>query len=155
MADRILGGQLTRFTVVAVLAAILDLTVYHFALEAGIWSHAARALSFAAGTAVAYVLNRRWSFSVPHSRRRAARFVTLYGTTFFVILALHALALALLPVTWWSDTAAWALSQGFGSTCNFLMLRLVIFRVRGRNVDQPDAAPRALASRNSETGPRR
>lgn len=136
MVRRRLGGQVRRFTVVAALAAVVDLTIYHLALGLGMWDHAARAISFTGGTALAYVLNRRWSFSVAHSRRRVAQFVTLYGTTFFVVLTLHAVALVVLPVTWWTTTAAWALSQAFGSTCNFLMLRLVVFRVRTKALSE-------------------
>jgi hypothetical protein len=33
-----------------------------------------------------------------------------------------------LPEAWWTVTVAWALSQGLGTTCNFVMLRLVVFR---------------------------
>lgn len=138
MVRRRLRVQVTRFAVVAGLAAAVDLTIYHLALGAGLWDHAARALSFVVGTTLAYVLNRRWSFSVAHSRRRVAEFTALYGTTFFVVLALHALALAVLPVAWWTTTAAWALSQAFGSTCNFIMLRLVVFRIRNQAVSQPN-----------------
>src|SRR5699024_2157070 len=103
-----------RFTVVAALAAVVDLSIYHLALGGGVWEHAARALSFVAGTTVAYVLNRRWSFAVAHTWRRMTGFVALYSTTFVVVLALHALALALLPMAWWTTTTAWALSQASG-----------------------------------------
>jgi putative flippase GtrA len=55
-------------------------------------------------------------------------FTLLYGTTFFVILGVNALALALLPDAWWTVTLAWAISQGFGTAVNFVMLRTVVFR---------------------------
>ncbi|MDD9206804.1 GtrA family protein [Georgenia sp. 10Sc9-8] len=125
---RKLAGQAARFAVVGVLAGIVDLVIYHLALGTGLWVHAARALSFVVATVLAYVLNRRWSFDVAGSRRRTTAFAALYITTFFAVLTLHALALAVLPMTWWTTTAAWALSQAIGSTCNFIMLRLVIFR---------------------------
>jgi putative flippase GtrA len=54
--------------------------------------------------------------------------VLLYGTTFFVILGVNALALAVLPDRWWTVTLAWAISQGFGTVCNFVMLRTVVFK---------------------------
>lgn len=123
-----LPGQVTRFAVVGVLAAVLDFAIYHLAIGLGLWVHAARALSFVMATLLAYVLNKRWSFNATGSRGRAAAFAGLYITTFVVVLTLHALALAVLPMAWWTTTAAWALSQAFGSTCNFIMLRLVIFR---------------------------
>jgi putative flippase GtrA len=123
-----LVGQLVRFTVVGLFSAVVDFTVYTLALHLGLWVHAARALSFVCGTTTAYVLNRRWAFGVEGSSRRALGFVLLYGTTFFVILGVNALALAVLPDRWWTVTLAWALSQGFGTACNFVMLRTVVFR---------------------------
>ena len=121
-------GQLVRFTLVGLLSAVVDFGVYTLALHLGTWVHAARALSFLCGTTTAYVLNRRWAFQVEGSSRRALGFVLLYGTTFFVILGVNALALAVLPDRWWTITLAWALSQGFGTACNFVMLRTVVFR---------------------------
>jgi putative flippase GtrA len=120
--------QLLRFGVVGVFSAAVDLTVYTLGLHVGLRTYVARALSFAAGTTTAYLLNRRWSFQVEHSTRRAAGFAVLYGTTFVVILAVNALALAVLPDSSWRVTLAWAISQGLGTAVNFVMLRLVVFR---------------------------
>src|SRR3954468_12406512 len=108
-----LMGQLVRFVVVGVFSAAVDLSVYTLALHLGLYVHAARALSFICGTSTAYALNRRWAFGVEGGRCRALGFVLLYGTTFFVILRVNALALAVLPEHWWTVTLAWALSQGF------------------------------------------
>ncbi|MPR00309.1 GtrA family protein [Modestobacter sp. I12A-02628] len=121
-------GQLLRFGVVGLFSAAVDLTVYTLALHLGAWTPAARTLSFVCGTSTAYVLNRRWAFRVEGSRRRALGFVVLYGTTFFVILGVNAAALALLPDGSWRVTLAWALSQGFGTVVNFVLLRTVVFR---------------------------
>lgn len=123
-----LWGQAARFVVVGALSAVVDLAVYTLALHLGLWVHAARALSFVCGTTTAYALNRRWAFGVESSSRRAVGFTLLYSTTFFVILGVNALALALLPDRWWTVTLAWALSQGFGTMVNFVMLRTVVFR---------------------------
>jgi putative flippase GtrA len=123
-----LVGQVLRFAAVGVFSAVVDLSVYTLALHLGLWVHAARALSFICGTSTAYALNRRWAFQVEGGARRAIGFTLLYGTTFFVILGVNALALAVLPDRWWTVTLAWAISQGFGTVCNFVMLRTVVFR---------------------------
>jgi putative flippase GtrA len=123
-----LVGQVLRFATVGVFSAVVDLSVYTLALHLGLWVHAARALSFICGTSTAYALNRRWAFQVEGGARRAVGFTLLYGTTFFVILGVNALALAVLPDRWWTVTLAWAISQGFGTVCNFVMLRTVVFR---------------------------
>lgn len=123
-------GQATRFVAVGIIGALIDSGVYALALHLDVWVHAARALSFASGTAAAYALNRRWAFRVSGGSRRASSYAALYGVMFFVILGANALALAVLPVAWWSIPLAWVLSQGFGTTCNFVMLRTVVFRDR-------------------------
>lgn len=123
-------GQASRFVAVGVVGALVDSGVYALALHLGVWLHAARALSFACGTTTAYVLNRRWAFRVSGGARRATSYAVLYGTMFFVILGVNALALAVLPAVWWAIPLAWVLSQGFGTTCNFVLLRTVVFRER-------------------------
>jgi len=121
-------GQVGRFILVGVLAAVIDFGVYHLALELGVWIHAARALGFLVATSVAYVLNRRWVFHVTSSLARRIGFALLYVTTFFMIMAIHAIALGVLPLAWWAPSLAWAVSQGVGSACNFVVLRKVVFR---------------------------
>jgi putative flippase GtrA len=120
--------QAVRFATVGALGAVVDLSTYLLALHFGAWVLAARTLSFICGTTTAYVLNRRWTFGAEGGARQATGFVLLYGTTFFVIIGVNALALAVLPDHSWTVTLAWALSQGFGTVCNFVMLRLVVFR---------------------------
>lgn len=112
---------------VGALGAVIDFSVYQAGLHLGLWIHAARALSFVCGTTAAYALNRRWAFQAPGGARRAAGYALLYGVVFFVIMGVNALALALLPAASWTVPLAWAVSQGFGTTCNFVMLRTVVF----------------------------
>jgi len=123
-----LVGQLVRFAVVGIFSAAVDYGVYQLMLHLGLPTYGARAISFVVGTATAYALNRRWAFQVSGGARRAAGFALLYSTTFFVILAVNALALVALPEAWWKLTLAWAISQGVGTVVNFVMLRLVVFR---------------------------
>ena len=120
--------QAVRFAAVGALGAVVDLGTYLLGLHVGLWVLAARTLSFVCGTTTAYVLNRRWTFGAEGGARQATGFVLLYGTTFFVIIGVNAAALAVLPEHSWTVTLAWALSQGFGTVCNFVMLRLVVFR---------------------------
>jgi putative flippase GtrA len=117
-----------RFIVVGAFSAVVDFSVYSLGLHVGLATYVARTISFVCGTATAYALNRRWAFEVEGGARRAAGFALLYSTTFLVIIGVNAAALALLPDRWWTVTVAWALSQGLGTACNFVMLRLVVFR---------------------------
>ena len=120
--------QLLRFGLVGGFSALVDLGVYALGLHLGLTTYAARALSFAAGTTTAYALNRRWTFDVAGGARRATGFAILYGTTFVAILTVNALALAVLPDSSWRVFLAWAVSQGLGTSVNFVLLRLVVFR---------------------------
>jgi putative flippase GtrA len=123
-----LMGQLVRFALVGGFSAVVDLSVYSLGLHIGLTTYVARAISFVAGTTTAYALNRRWAFQVEGGARRAGGFALLYGTTFFLILGVNALALVVLPDSSWRITLAWAISQGLGTAWNFVMLRLVVFR---------------------------
>jgi putative flippase GtrA len=125
---RTLAGQATRFVVVGLFAAVVDLCLYQLALHLGLWVHAARAASFICGTTVAYLLNRRWAFQTTGGTRQATGFGLLYSTTFCLIIGVNALALAVLPETDWTTTAGWVISQGIGTLWNFIMLRTVVFR---------------------------
>jgi putative flippase GtrA len=123
-----LPQQAVRFVTVGAVGAVVDLSAYLLALHFGLWVLAARTLSFVCGTTTAYALNRRWTFGAEGGARQATGFALLYGTTFFVIVGVNAAALAVLPAHSWTVTLAWALSQGCGTVCNFVMLRLVVFR---------------------------
>ncbi len=122
------GQQLVRFVVVGLLSAVVDLAVYGLTLAAGAPFTPSRALSFVCGTATAYALNRRWTFRAGASRRRAALFALVYGCTFLLIIGTNAAALAVLPDRPWAVVLAWALSQGTGTACNFVLLRTLVFR---------------------------
>ena len=67
-------AQLSRFALIGGFSAIVDYGIYQSLLALGIWVHLAKALSFIAGTATAYLLNRRWTFNARGGRTTAARF---------------------------------------------------------------------------------
>jgi putative flippase GtrA len=127
---RTLFGQATRFVVVGLLAAVVDLSIYQLGLHLGLWIHLARAISFICGTTTAYALNRRWAFQATGGTRQSTHFALLYGSTFFLILGINSLALRMFPAATWTTTLAWLISQGLGTIWNFLMLRAVVFRRR-------------------------
>jgi putative flippase GtrA len=116
---RTLFGQATRFIVVGLMAVGVDLGVYQVGLHLGLWIHLARAISFICGTTTAYVLNRRWAFQASGGPRQSAHFALLYGSTFFLILGINALALNVFPVAAWTTTLVWLISQGVGAIWNF------------------------------------
>jgi putative flippase GtrA len=123
-----LVGQLTRFVAVGVLSALVDFGIYHALLGVGVWVHGAKAVSFICGTTTAYLLNRRFTFSVAGGRARLAGFMLLYGTTFALNIGMNALMLAVLPAMPFRVSVAWVIAQGTATVVNFVMLRTVVFR---------------------------
>lgn len=126
-----LRTQIIRFLLTGVLSAIVDQglnLLLHFVL--GLGTLPAKALSFIAGTTVAYLINRRWTFAAEPSRARFAAVVALYATTFAVQVALYKVLYdAFDDGVWWS-TVAFVIAQGTATVINFVVQRLVIFRMR-------------------------
>lgn len=122
--------QLVRFVLVGGFCALVDFGAYWLLLQTGLWVHAAKALSFIAGTTTAYFLNRRFTFTGARTGAAAqvGGFALLYTTTFFVNVGANALMLTLLPEFPLEYAVAWAVAQGLATAINFVMLRTVVFR---------------------------
>ncbi|MGX7823599.1 GtrA family protein [Actinokineospora sp. 24-640] len=122
--------QLVRFVLVGGFCAVVDFGVYWLLLQTDLWVHAAKALSFIAGTTTAYFLNRRFTFTGARSggAAQAGGFALLYTTTFFVNVGANAAMLTLLPEFPLAYAVAWAVAQGLATAINFVMLRTVVFR---------------------------
>ncbi|WP_066905734.1 GtrA family protein [Millisia brevis] len=126
-----LRTQIVRFVLTGGLSAVVDQglnLLLHFVF--GLGTTPAKALSFIAGTTVAYLINRRWTFAAEPSRARFAAVVALYATTFAVQVFLYkVLYEAFDDGVWWS-TVAFVIAQGTATVINFVVQRAVIFRMR-------------------------
>ncbi|QUH06502.1 GtrA family protein [Saccharopolyspora erythraea] len=120
--------QAFRFGLVGVVGAVVDYGSLLVMVGLGLWDSPARALSFAAGSTTAYLLNRRWTFTSKRNAREAAAVAVVYAMTFALIVGAYAAADRLLPASPWHLTLAWAVSQGIGTTFNFLAQRTLVFR---------------------------
>lgn len=127
-----LGTQLARFVLIGGFCALVDFGVYQALLHLGLWVHAAKALSFVAGTTTAFFLNRRFTFAAGNTGGigQLGGFALLYTVTFFVNVGTNALVLHVLPDSGWRVTLAWVVAQGTATVINFVMLRTVVFRER-------------------------
>jgi putative flippase GtrA len=123
-----LSTQLTRFVLVGGIAAVVDYSSYQALLATGLWVHLAKALGFIAGTATAYLINRRWTFQGRGGRGELASVMALYGITFVVQVGMNAVMLALLPPIRAEITCAFIVAQGVATCINFIVQRTVIFR---------------------------
>lgn len=126
-----LKTQIIRFAVTGGLSAIVDYGLYLFLkLVVGLPTSGAKAISFVAGTTTAYLINRRWTFQAPPSRARFIAVVALYATTFGVQVGINQLMVNLLGEQTWQLTVAFVIAQGTATVINFVVQRLVIFRIR-------------------------
>ncbi|MBX9666952.1 MAG: GtrA family protein [Candidatus Obscuribacterales bacterium] len=86
-------GELKRFLVAGGSAVACDTTVY-WLLFAVLPPSVAKAISFIAGTIVAYILNKFWTFKKPkRSNSEVVKFICLYLTTLGANVAVNRLVL--------------------------------------------------------------
>lgn len=128
-----LGTQAFRFIVTGGISAVVDLGLLAlFQLVFGFPVPAARTISFIAGTTTAYMINRRWTFQAEKSAGRFLAVVALYAATFLVNVGLQTLFDALFTSWDWPASAAlvvaFIIAQGTGTTINFIVQRMVIFK---------------------------
>src|SRR5262249_11491151 len=128
-----LSTQLTRFVLVGGVAFIVAFSTYHALLALGLWANLADALAFIAGTATAYLINRRWTFQGKGGRAEFASVMALYGITFAIHFVTPAFFLPLLPLfhveyPWAESTAAFVFPQSVPTVINFVVKPPVIFR---------------------------
>ncbi|MCG7633242.1 GtrA family protein [Gordonia McavH-238-E] len=126
-----LQTQLIRFVITGGFSGLLDfgLTILlQYGLDVPFWP--AKSAGFILGTTVAYLLNRRWTFRAEPSMARFVSVVALYVVTYFVNVGIYtALSHA------WQETliysfAAYVVAQGTATVINFVVQRMVIFKIR-------------------------
>lgn len=127
------GGEFLRFIVVGVGAVTVDFCVY-FALvhlAPAVPISVSKALSFIAGAALAFVLNRGFVFR-SHARS-ASRQVLPFALLYLVSLGLNnSVNAALLSSLGASKPVAWFFATGASTVSNFLGMKLIVFRKRRR-----------------------
>lgn len=125
-----LSTQLTRFVLVGVVSAVVDLGLLMTFMALGMSHTPAKALSFVAGTLTAYSMNRVWTFQAEHSARRLAGVVALYALTFVLQVGLFAAVYPPLEASFGvlaAQVVGFVFAQGVATTVNFIVQRTVIF----------------------------
>ncbi|MEU8895063.1 GtrA family protein [Nocardia sp. NPDC048505] len=125
-----LKTQIIRFTVTGGLSAIVDFGLYVLLLNvAGLPVSVAKSLGFVAGTTTAYLINRRWTFKAEPSRLRFLAVIALYACTFAIQVGINQVMYSTIAEHWWRVPLAFLIAQGTATVINFVVQRLVIFRI--------------------------
>lgn len=125
-----LKTQIFRFVVTGGASGVVDFGLYALLLTVvGMPVHLAKGIGFITGTTTAYLFNRRWTFKASPSRLRFAAVVALYAVTFTVQLSINGWLYTALPEQWWRVPLAFIVAQGTATVINFVVQRLVIFKI--------------------------
>ncbi|MDL9937666.1 GtrA family protein [Gordonia sp. ABSL1-1] len=125
-----LKTQLVRFVITGAGSGVLDfgLTILlQYVFGAPFWL--AKSLGFILGTTTAYLINRRWTFRAEPSVARFVAVLLLYVVTFFVNVGLYSWLSHLWPETILYSLVAYVIAQGTATVINFVVQRVVIFRI--------------------------
>jgi putative flippase GtrA len=125
-----LATQVWRFIVTGGLAAIVDFGLYVALLALGLHVNVAKTISFVAGTATAYLINRRWTFQAPPSKARFIAVMVLYAVTYAAQVGINYLFYMAWDEKPWRVPVAFVIAQGTATVINFVVQQAVIFRLR-------------------------
>ena len=125
-----LKTQIVRFLITGGFAAVVDFGLYVVGLAVGLNVNVAKSLSFVAGTATAYLINRRWTFQAPPSKARFVAVCVLYGLTYAVQVGINYVFYMQFEDQRWRVPVAFVIAQGTATVINFVVQRAVIFRLR-------------------------
>ncbi|MFC9768747.1 GtrA family protein [Rhodococcus jostii] len=127
--NRNLRTQAVRFVLSGGLSAVVDFGLLLALLRVDMPFAAAKTISFVAGTSIAYMINRRWTFQAPPSRTRFLAVAALYSVMFVVQVGISTGLHTVLPSGAIWVLVAFVCAQSVATIVNFVVQRRVIFKL--------------------------
>ena len=132
-----LKRQLSIFVIVGLLATLVDFMIYRSLVAFAILDvNLAKGLSFLTGTFFSYLANRFWTFGhQSHHLDSLWRFLVLYALTLAANVFINACMLKGFTDLTGAVLLAFLVATGVSAVCNFLGMKLFVFKARGRQSD--------------------
>ena len=122
--------ELARFIIAGCSAVATDTLVYFIFLNF-LSPSPSKAISFIAGTIVAFLINKYWTFKQPkHSWKEIIKFSILYATTLGVNVSVNHLTLFILPG---ALIIAFLAATGTSTVLNFIGQKWWVFGPKGND----------------------
>lgn len=132
--------EIGRFVVAGCLVVVIDSLVY-YALLGVLGYILAKTISFCAGTVVAYVINKFWTFKKKgYNPQEARKFVILYIGTMLVNVGVN----TALVSYWHNILGAYLIATSASASINFLMQKLYVFPSRGGTLKKEFIPPHGV-----------
>lgn len=117
--------EILKFCVGGGTAVLVDFTLYYVLLGAGADTAAAKAVSYVAGAAAGFVINKLWTFSSKKfSAAEIVKYIILYALSALANALVNGAALRILPI----KIIAFLAATGTSTVINFLGQKFFVFR---------------------------
>ncbi|WP_040766322.1 GtrA family protein [Tsukamurella sp. 1534] len=120
--------RLAAFGAVGLAGAATDFGVRQLLLEIGAAPTAARAVSYIAGSTVAYYLNSHFTFAGDRSRLEKTRAAVVYAVCFGLAVVVDLIVRKTLPDAPHVLVVSWVISQAVATGVNFVLQSVWVFR---------------------------
>lgn len=125
-----LKRQLSIFMIVGLLATLVDFMVYRSLVTSSMLEvNLAKGLSFLTGTLFSYLANRFWTFGhQSYNHSSLWRFLLLYALTLGANVFINACMLKWFTGLSSALLLAFLVATGISATCNFVGMKLFVFK---------------------------
>lgn len=132
-----LKRQLSIFMIVGSLTTLVDFMIYRSLVTSSILDvNLAKGLSFLTGTLFSYLANRFWTFGhQSYSHSSLWHFLLLYALTLGANVFINACMLKWLTGLSGALLLAFLVATGISATCNFLGMKLFVFKTTTHKPD--------------------